>query len=51
MKSNKENKKLYVLRYVTIKNGIKHYDENNLIKLKQKYPELSYETYFNGNKF
>lgn len=42
-KSKKENKPLYVLKYVTIKNGIKSYSEEGLEKVKKMYPELVYK--------
>ena len=42
-KSKKENKPLYVLKYVTIKNGEKRYSEEGLIKMKEMYPDLVYK--------
>jgi hypothetical protein len=42
-KSKKENKPLYVLKYVTIKNGVKAYSEEGLEKLKEMYPDLVYK--------
>lgn len=40
--SKKENKPLYSLIYVTIKNGIKRYSEKGLEELKAEYPEFLY---------
>lgn len=43
-KSKKENKPLYVLKFVTIKNGRKAYSEEGLQKMKEMYPELVYKS-------
>lgn len=42
-KSKREEKPLYVLKYVTTKNGIKRYSEEGLKKVKDMYPELVYK--------
>jgi len=42
-KSKKENKPLYVLKFVTIKNGEKRYSEEGLQKVKEMYPDLVYK--------
>ena len=42
-KSIREKKPIYLLRYVTIKNGQKRYSENALELLRKKYPELRYD--------
>jgi hypothetical protein len=42
-KSKKENKPLYVLKFVSSKNGIKRYSEEGLEKVKEMYPELIYK--------
>jgi hypothetical protein len=42
-RSKKENKPLYVLKFVTIKNGEKRYSEEGLQKLKEMYPDLVYK--------
>jgi hypothetical protein len=41
-KSKKENKPLYVLKFVSSKNGIKRYSEEGLEKVKEMYTELVY---------
>lgn len=41
-KSKKENKPLYVLKFVTIKNGNKAYSQEGLDKMKEIYSELAY---------
>ena len=42
-KSKKENKPLYVLKFVSSKNGVKRYSEEGLEKVKEMYPELVYK--------
>lgn len=42
-KAKTENKELYVLKYVSEKNGIKRYSKNGLLKLKEKYKEFKYD--------
>lgn len=42
-KSKREGKPIYLLRYVTTKNGQKRYSENALELLRKKYPELRYD--------
>ncbi len=42
-KSKRENKPLYLLQFVTIKNGKKTYSQEGLDKLKEMYPELVYK--------
>jgi hypothetical protein len=44
-KSKKENKPLYVLKFVTIKNGTKAYSEEGLEKIREMYPELIYKKF------
>jgi hypothetical protein len=41
-KSKKENKPLYVLKFVSSKNGVNRYSEEGLEKVKEMYPELVY---------
>lgn len=43
-KSKRENKPLYVLKFVTIKNGQRAYSERGLGLMKEKYPEFIYKT-------
>jgi len=42
-KSKKENKPLYVLKFVSSKNGVKRYSEEGLEKVKEMYPDLVYK--------
>ena len=42
-KSKRENKPLYVLKFVSSKNEVKRYSEKGLDKLKELYPELIYK--------
>lgn len=42
-KSKEENKHLYLLKFVTIKNGKKAYLQEGLDKLKEMYPDLVYK--------
>jgi hypothetical protein len=42
-KSKKENKPLYVLKFVSSKNGVKRYSEEGLETVKQMYPDLVYK--------
>jgi hypothetical protein len=44
IRSKKENKPLYILQFVTIKNGRKAYSEEGLQKMKEMYPELVYKS-------
>lgn len=43
-KSKRENKPLYVLKFVTIKNGNKAYSQEGLDKMKEMYPDLVYKS-------
>ena len=42
VKSIKEKKPSYILKYVTIKNGVKMYSEYGLEKLMEMYPDIKY---------
>lgn len=42
-RSKRENKPIYLLRYVSTKNNQKRYSEEGLDLLRKKYPELSYK--------
>ena len=42
-KSKREDKPLYVLKFVTIKNGKKAYSQEGLDKMKEMYPDLVYK--------
>lgn len=42
-RSRRENKPLYVLKFVSSKNGVNRYSEEGLEKLKRLYPDLCYK--------
>ena len=42
-KSKRENKPLYMLKYVTIRNDRKEYSQEGLDKMKEMYPEFVYK--------
>jgi hypothetical protein len=42
-KSKRENKPLYILKFVSIKNGNKAYSQEGLDKIKEMYPDLLYK--------
>jgi len=44
-KSKKENKPLYILKFVSSKNDVKRYSEQGLETMKELYPDLIYKKY------